>query len=202
MRDGGGCGRPEVFAELHGNPELGQRVTAEELVAAEGHVVGDELRRHGLGASCGKEALLGMGERALGHDAHDLALRQHERAVVELGTRTERRAHDGEHVKVLGSLGDLQNARLSSVDERVLPEEVSAGSGRKAQLGQHDDLGSLPRGLPDLLDATLHVERHVCHAHLRHAGGNSHEPVVHGSSFGPKRVDHPIVALIGEAAAE
>ena len=185
--DRGRRGHPEVFADLGRDLELGQRGAAEDLPRAKGHVVHvrerqvdrDRVERAARKVTTLVKLVVG-GQVELGHDAQHLASRRGDRAVVELVVHADRRAEEEQHVVVSRRADDGTDRALRGVEQRLLPEEVLAGVGGHAELGQHDELGVVVLvRTPHLLQDGLGVEVHVGHAHLRRARRDLYEAVPH-----------------------
>ena len=203
MGDGGRVGNPEVLAELGGHHELGQLVAGKELARAKGHVKlaahvnGDDVRgtRHKVTALI--ELVVG-GQVPLGHDAQNGAAADHGAAVVELGVHADGQAHQKKRVEVRGATGKVRQALVRGGKKRVLPEEVLAGVGGEAELGQRHHHGAVHRaGRLRRPDARVHVEGNVSHPDLGRHGRDLHKPVLHASSLvvAPGKVDKGTVPL-------
>ena len=91
---------------------------------------------------------------------------------------TQRQADDGDD-RELARRGDDPPERLASaVEQRALVEEVVAGVGRQAELGEEREDGA-PAPPPRASSAIVcvGVERRVGHAHLRDADRDAREVV-------------------------
>ena len=217
----GRLGHPQVLADLDGNHELGQLVAGKEQVRAKGHLPvrasGRQLRqaqareghpRRLLGARREVPALVELvvgRDVALGHEAKQLAVAHHGRAVEELGGRAHRHAHEREGVQLGRLAHEASKARHGGVEQGVLPEEVLAGVGRERKLGQDDDACALRHRVAGRRHAGLHVVVHVRHANGRRDRRNLHESVSHARSLpgavlppvykgGPVRVSGELLA--------
>ncbi len=179
---------PEVLAELCRHYERRQRIAAEELVCAEGHILeachvdaGDRGRTRREVPSL-IELVVGRKE-ALRDDAEEVAGVQGSGAVVELPIDSQGHADEDQGIEILSRLRDLGEPLLGVPQQRLLQEQVLAGVGREAELRQHHDLCPFVHRTLDCFLDMLDIECDIGHPYLGRHRCDRNEAIPHDGSF-------------------
>ncbi len=87
----------------------------------------------------------------------------------------QRHADDGDDAELLRRLGHRRERALAAFEQGALVEEIVAGVGREAQLGEGDDDRALARRLLEHGDRLAGVEGGIGDAHARHRDRDARE---------------------------
>ena len=176
---------PDVLADLAGDLQERQVGRLEDQVGAEGHVGVEQAHRGRHRGVAGLELarlveLAVVRQVGLRHDAEDAAVADHRRAIEEAMVDAQRQADDGDRRDRGGRRGDAAERDLAGVEQGALVEQVVAGVGREAQLGEGDHDGALRRGLLEHPDRLAGVVGRIGDADVRHGDGDAREAVAVG----------------------
>ncbi len=177
---------PQVFADLHAQSKF-RHVRALEhqrLAAREQGVLpeqGDGLERYARARNkVARFVKLGIvRDELLGHNALDFPAAQHRGDVEQLALMHERQADHH---------GGVQRGRLAAhrvergeraVQQRALQKQVAAGVPGQAQLGEHDQMRPLCRGLSGQLYDLGSIVCAVCDAQVGRCGSNFDKSILH-----------------------
>ena len=176
-------GHPQVLADLHADHQLRQLLAAEEEIRVHGDLLTAEgqLTVHALagGKPAGLIELGVVGDVDLGYDAQNFAPQNHHGAAVQLIPIADGHAHGGEQVQIAGFVQNVFQRPFRTVEQGGLEEQVRAGVGGDAQLGQSQHLHALTGGLFHQSNDLLGVIHAVGHLDFRGAGGNFDKSVPH-----------------------
>ncbi len=180
----GGHGHPQVLADLDEEGEAGLLVGLEQQARAERDAAlaaqGDRVAHGGVagGELAALVELAVVGQVGLRHDAEDAALGEDDGAVVEQGVDLEGEADDADERQPPRRVEDHCQRLQTGVEEGALVEEVLAGVGRQAQLGEEGERGALVGRLAQEGDGLLGVVDRIGHADRRQGDRHTHEVVV------------------------
>src|SRR5947207_864550 len=179
---GGRRWHPQVLADLYVQDESRHLGEAEQQVGAEGGVLPGQRDRAARAPVAGRELarlveLAVVRQVGLRHDADQPPAAEERRAVVEAAVDRHRQADQRGERQVARAREKLRERVLGGVDQRALVEQIVAGVGGKAKLGEHGEQRLVARGLLHELERRVGVVPGIADAHARRRHRDAREAV-------------------------
>ena len=187
MARAGRVGDPQVFAELGGNNQVGHALAGKQQVGSHWNLFTVENLAAHI-ASANREVarfveLVVGGQVHLRDEAQHVATGKRSGNVQELARMAKRQANEDKRIHRSRFRGYLRKGFLGFVEQLCLPEQVAAGVGGDAQLGQNHNLGMGGFHLADAGNDLLRVCLAVGNRYLRGGGCHRYKSVPHARSL-------------------